>query len=713
MKTLLKIIASVFLIAVLVIAVGGYIFLKKFDLNSYKTTIEQMAYEQTGRKLTIDGNAHLGISLIPTLVLDDISFANAAWSTQPQMLQLESLQIQIAVMPLLQKEIVIKGINLISPKIYLEKSKTGMVNWDFSKAEKVSANRQTLGFAQLEASTAAPDTPLSNSPLPDFIKNISVKQINIQNGFVSYFDAASGQTQEIGLNEVSLNMDSLDSPINAVLNVSYQNQPINATLALGSFNDFFAADTPFAVDVTAQAYNINAAIKGFMQNITADLSYDLNANIYSPAGNFNLPETTLETALKGNLSRITADIKTLNVVNNMITGTITADISSKLPAVTANLTSPFFDLRSIQSSEPLAAGIGIIGTAQASQLVPNTAVPYDLLQKANADLNLNIKRLIVSDAVTADNVKLIAGLKNGILNIKPLELDFGSGSIDLNAVVNANTQSISLTLNSKDVLLQDLHKEFIVSPDSTFGVISGGKTTLNVNLSSQGKTTDQLTQNLKGQSVILVSESEMQTGSLQFLTGNFISQLLSILNIDTSQSSKIKLQCAVIRTDFDKGKAVFPNGIAVQSDKLVMSGNGNVNLINDKIDFSITPSFNANSGITQALSSLIKIEGTTIQPKIRLDDKQALKTIVGVATTGAAAYIGSQTLFSNSTPCYTALAGTSYQNLVPAPSAAEQAAQNIADDTSAAVKASAKAVKQEIKNLGKNAKEIFNLLKGN
>lgn len=710
MKKLFNIIFTAVLTVILIITVGGYIFLKKFDLNSYKTSIEKIVYEQTGRKLTINGNAHLGISLIPTLVLDDISFANAAWGQQPQMLELESLQVQIAVMPLLQKEIVINGINLIAPKIYLEKSAAGPVNWDFSKAEKISFRRQTLGFAQLQISAAASS---SATPLPDFIKNISVRQIRIQNGFVSYFDAASGQTQEIGLNEISLNMDSLDSPINAKLDITYQNQPVTATLVLGSFNDFFAADTPFAIDITAQAYNINADIKGSAMNLTGSPSYDLNANIYNPAGNFNLPETTLETALKGNLSKIAADIKTLNIVNNLITGTITADISSKIPVIAANLKSPSLDLRSLQPSEPLAADFNVISTAHASQLVPDTVIPYNLLQKINADVSLAVKRLTVSDAVSADNVKLAAGLKNGILNIKPLELDFGNGSIDLNAVINANTQSISLTLNSKDVLLQNLHKEFVVSPNSTFGVINGGKTTLNVNLSSQGKTLRQLVQGLKGQSVVLVSESEMQTGSLQFLTGNFLSQLLSVLNIDTKKSSKINLKCAVLRTDFDNGKAVFPNGIAVQSDKLVMSGNGSVNLINDKIKFSITPSFNANSGITEALSSLIKIEGTTMQPKIRLDDKQALKTIVGVATTGAAAYIGSQTLLSNGTPCYTALAGTSYQNLVPAPSAAGQAAQDISRDTSAAVKASTKAVKQEIKNLGKNAKEIFNLIKGN
>jgi len=268
-----------------------------------------------------------------------------------------------------------------------------------------------------------------------------------------------------------------------------------------------------------------------------------------------------------------------------------------------------------------------------------------------------------------------------------------------------------MVLNSKDVLLQDLHKEFIISDKNDFGVLSGGKTMLYANLTSQGKTYRQLVQNLNGQTVIIVSDSKLQTGSLKFTTANLIKQLLSVLKIDTSKSSQMDLQCAVIHSDIANGKAVFPEGVAIQSDKMTLSGDGNINLVNDKIDFSLSPAFSMDAGITQALSSLVKIQGTVDQPKFKLDDKQALKTVVGIATTGGAAYLGSQTLLANSSPCYTALKNTSYQSMVPQPSAAAQAQQNTIENTKAAVKETKAAVKQELKTLEKNAKDIINMFK--
>ena len=713
MMKLLKLFGLLIMVLLIAAFAGGYVFLKNFDLNHYKQDIEKIVYQQTGRQLVINGDAHLGISLLPTLVIDDISLSNAPWASQPQMIKLQSLQIEVAVLPLLQKEIVVNSLKLVEPQIYLETSKSGMTNWDFSKPDSVSAAVSTLGFAQLEKTAAPAPAATSDSPLPDFIKNVSLKNITLQDGQITFIDGAKRKSEKIAVKTLSLSMDSLDSPINAKIDAVYQNQPISAQMTIGSFNNLFAVDTPYAVNLTAQAYNLNAALSGTVLNPTLEPTYELALNLYNPAGNLNLPETTLETALQGNLKHILADIKTLNLANNLITGRMTADLSGVRPFVSANLQSARLDLRSLQTNEPLAFDFSLIKTANASELVPDTPIPYTDMLAVNASASLNIKELIIDNAMTANNINLKAALKDGVLTIAPLSLNFGGGKIDLNAKVNAKTQSLTLDASSKNILLQDLHREFLVSGANDFGVLSGGKTMFNAKLSSQGATLRQLVQNLNGQTVALVSESQMQTGSLQFLTNSFVSQLLSALNIDTKKSSRLDLQCAVVRTDIAGGRAVFPNGIAIQSDKLTLSGNGKINLLNDKLDFSISPSFNSKTGIAQALSSLIKIKGTVNAPQIALDDKQALKTIVGVATTGPAAYIGSKTLFSNGSPCYQALANTGYQSLVPAPSATAQAKQDIVNDTSAALKSSKKAVKKELKNLENNAKQIFNMFKGN
>ena len=709
MLRLFKHLITLVLIIIVGAVIGGWYFMRNFNLNSYKSMIENQVYSMTGREFKINGNAHLGISLIPTLIVEDITLANAAWAEEPNMLTLKKLEIELAILPLLKKQVVINSVDLIEPKIYLEQTKEGMNNWTFTPKNASFYQKQTLAFAQLERQADQVTATATNIPLPDYIQNISLKNITIKDGYLIFNNA--GDKQDLTLKNIDFSMDSLDSPITAEIDAIFQNQPISANLTLGSANTFLAENTPFPIDINAKAFNIKAAINGALFDITKDLAFDVNANIYSPSGNFNLPETTLIGEFKGTPQQITAEIQTLNIANNDIKGTIKANLSQKIPHINAALKSNQIDLRTLQKGMPLAADFSLISSAHAAEYIPNTPIPYEYLHLVNCNLKLVIGKLIIDDAFSASNVDLIATLNNGLLNIKPLKLNFGNGAIDLNATLNAKNQTLTLVLNSKDVLLQDLHKEFIINGKNDFGVLSGGKTTLFSKLTSQGKTYRQLIQNLNGQTIIIVSASKIQTGALQFTTANLVKQLLNVLKIDTSKSSEADLQCAVIRTDIANGKAVFPEGVAIQSNKMTLSGNGNVNLINDKIDFSISPAFNLDTGIAQALSSLIKIQGTVEQPKIKLDDKQALKTVVGIATTGGAAYLGSQALLSNNSPCYSALSGTSYQSMVPQPSAASKAQQNTIDGTKAAYKETKENIKQELKAIEQNAKDIINMFK--
>ena len=97
----LKWLFGILLLLVVAVVVGGYVFLKNFDLNKYKSLAEEIAYKQTGRKLVIAGDASLGISLVPTLVINDISFANPEWAKNPQMAEIGTLELKFSRLPLL------------------------------------------------------------------------------------------------------------------------------------------------------------------------------------------------------------------------------------------------------------------------------------------------------------------------------------------------------------------------------------------------------------------------------------------------------------------------------------------------------------------------------------------------------------------------------------------------------------------------------------
>ena len=72
-----------------------------YDYNKLKPLIAKMVEDVTGRKLSLGGEVNLEIGLMPTLVVTNIALANVPWGSQPQMIEIEKLQAQVRLLPLL------------------------------------------------------------------------------------------------------------------------------------------------------------------------------------------------------------------------------------------------------------------------------------------------------------------------------------------------------------------------------------------------------------------------------------------------------------------------------------------------------------------------------------------------------------------------------------------------------------------------------------
>ena len=715
MKRLVKILGTVIFSLIIIIAIGGYLFVRNFDLNQYKSYVEDIVDKQLGRKLAINGNASVGISLIPTLVVEDVELSNAEWASQPQMAKIRRLEIKLSLLPLLHKQLVIDNVALIAPEVYLETSADGKNNWDFGNAASQATAKTSV--QNQKAAYVANQSAVKQNPATALLAGFAAKNVVVTDGLLQYADAKSGKTTQVAINAFRLAEESMNDDIKASFDVVFDGQTIKGKTVLGSLNALFNSEEPYPFDITATAYGIDLTALGTARDLFGSPTYAAEINVYNPAGNMNAPETTLKTSVVGTLENIEANIAALNIVNNLITGTVKADISGRIPSIDAVLASDKINLQNFSTKNNLAIEQSfLIGTAEASPLVPETKIPYDVLKQVNARLNLNVSKLIVNPGMTAENVSVKADLQNGILNVNPLRLNFGGGDIAGTLVVNADTQSLKLDATSSNILLQNLHEEFQAAGPGDFGVLSGGNTDIKISLSGRGDTYRQLVQSLNGQVIGIVNESVVQTGSVSFLTGNFVSQLLNMMPFMKDSNKKLALNCAVVRADLGGGKAVFPKGIALQSDILKLVSNGSINLVNDKIDFDVRPSAGkiVDTNAVQALSSFIKIKGTLEDPKITLDDKAALKSVVGVALSGPA-YLGSTLVNVDPAPCYTALQGTTYQNKFPAPTAAEKAATDVYNGADEAVDDSVKAVKDTVKGTAKElentAKNILNMFK--
>ncbi|UCE88922.1 MAG: AsmA family protein [Pseudomonadota bacterium] len=138
-------ITGIVTLVVVVLCAGALAFLFSVDLSRYKTDVEAAVSEATGREFTIAGKFEPKLSLRPSLVAKDITFANAAWSKEPRMVHIDRFAIELDLWSLIRGPIVIHDLEIDGARIRLETDAEQGTNWELAadqapeKATEVSA----------------------------------------------------------------------------------------------------------------------------------------------------------------------------------------------------------------------------------------------------------------------------------------------------------------------------------------------------------------------------------------------------------------------------------------------------------------------------------------------------------------------------------------------------------------------------------------------
>ena len=700
---------------ILVAIVGVVIFISQFDLNEYKPAIEKLVYEQTGRKLLLNGDIGVKLSMVPTISVKDVALSNASWAGDKPMVKIKEADVTLGLLPLINKKLEIENVNVISPEINLSVNKEGVGNWVFEKPnqEQQEGEQKVVDEVEQELEEEV------NAAAAPLLAGVVAKKLYISDGSLNYKDLKSGSTTNLKMNTIELASENMDSSIDLKYDVVFNSEAITGSAKADSINTILKNE-PYHVMLGTKAYNVQLKANATLTDLMGDLGFDVDVDAYSPNGNFNLPKTQVNAKVSGTPQVIKAVVNKLDIGGNVVKGNVQADLSGKKPSINADLSSAQINVALFKSTQK-SAYLNIIKTADAASFVPNEKLDVSFLKDFNAQVKFDVKNLILNEDISLKDVKGTAKVQQGVLTLSPFSAVAGDGTINGDLSLNSEGNVLSLKLDGKDVIIQKFLTNLNPQNDSTFGFKSGGETTLFADLKSSGQTYPKLVENLNGQLIVVINKSQLQAGALKYLKGNFLTQLLSALKLQ-AKDPKMSLKCAVLRTDLKDGKADFPKGIVFDSKKMMVVGDGKINLKNDKIDIAIKP-FNGNltdTNIAQAISSLVKVSGTVSNPGIAIDTASVVKNVVGVAVTGPA-YIGSQLLLdADSAPCYTALKGTKFSDMFEAPKGVKAGAQSVYQGTSDLVEGGINlvtgtaggAAKGGADLIGGAAKGMFNLLTG-
>lgn len=664
----LKIISVTVVCLVLLVIIGGYVALTQVDFNRYKGMITEAVYNATGRKLEF-GDIQVKPSFNPRVEVKNVSFSNAKWAENPVMASAESIDVGVAVFPLFAKRIVIDTFQINNAVVNLEEKADGRANWTFEAPngvenevleKKTSFKFELVRSAQAVEVDAVSET--GNGGLNEMLSSLVIKQLAFENVKINYTDK-SEKMRSYDINSLKLDEND-DENIAFGFRVNgglYSGEGVVGALGL------LQAPEGYPVKADVNAMGINVAVTAELFDVLGDMRFDGKVIAKGFFGKDSGYDELADVSAKGDLSKIEAVVNNFTVGGNKITGTATAVLSGKVPVVTAELQSDKIDISTLSKQSKTAWRFSLIREANATTMVSADNILYDVLYGIDAGADVTIAQIVNGNAILVRDLALSAKLNDGVLKVKLLNGKVAEGNAKADMVINAENQSVDVNANITGLNLMNLMKTLKVD-SSAFNFVSGSNTDLSVMLSGKGRTYAAVAESLDGQIVVIVDSSVLHLGNVGMMKGNIISQLFNTLNL-TKGNDDLDLKCAVIRADLKNGLATFPNGIVLNADKFTIVANGDVNLKNDKIGFSVKPFAGklTDTNIAKALSSLVKLGGTLQSPSIGVDSANAIKTIVGVTTSGPV-YLGAQMLLENDgSPCYTALAGTGYETRFPKP----------------------------------------------
>ncbi len=431
----------------------------------------------------------------------------------------------------------------------------------------------------------------------------------------------------------------------------------------GSLVNAFDPELKWPIDLTLEAAGITVRIDGFARDPARFRGLDLNFVVKGQSSSGL--EKILGTAVpigapfdfKGNLKDEAPGVYRfedllLKWEKSSIRGSCKVDASGDRPYVEAGFFSHRLDLRGLskpeQNSDPMEARNET--TEKSKKEVGGngkvfSAEPFDLefLNALNLNFELIAEKVLLPRAAFA-NFHLKATLDDGVLTVDPFKGDMGEGQLDgrIQLVSAEENVRISARLDIHQMNLKRLVEQMELRMEAEGGV------DFNMNIDTRGRSLAETMAALNGSASLVMGKGKIDPEYLNYL-GFFrislISAIADIIDIPGKFEKKTaasEVGCFAMRFDFKDGLADL-SALVLDTPKLLVVGNGNINLAKEQIDIYIKPlpkeGFGA-KGLAEINLSLAELTrpfslgGTLSKPRVSVDTTRTFVTL-GKALGGA------------------------------------------------------------------------------
>lgn len=491
--------------------------------------------ERSGAKLTVRGDA--GLSILPRLSLQLEDTQLELPGEQQPNIAVKQLSVEVFLLPLLSKEVAIKGIQLSGLEVTIPASEATPVSTTAglsdAQLEAFYAERRKALRAAAEAGAgAALGIPLA----------LNIANVVLSDARVILLQAGTAAPQVIEISSLSasdINLDGRQASLKLQLRVAGE-QPTDLELS-----------TQFTVAADQRNATLNA------------LSVTVTGATPTPV----VLQATGTLAIDTQEAQLSLDLSSGEIKG---TGTV-AYRSFQSPQIDAELRLNLLDPALLLLAGPSAASSGAAGDASAGAEDGDTALPLDAIRLADTRADLRVERAVVGPH-TIENLRLRLRAAEGVLKMDTITGTLYGGALDASATLDAHRATAVFSTRGE---LAGLDTVPLLAALEAEPVLSG-LADARWELLSRGNTSNTLVQNLQGPLSLATRNIVLQ----QFGVERMLCQVVAQVNqasLATELPQKTEFQALNVNVQLGEGKARLD---PLQADlaHMTLRGTGSLNL---------------------------------------------------------------------------------------------------------------------------------------
>ncbi len=595
-KKIFKLVAYLVLVLVVFVAAATGVFVATFDANAYKQDLQDLVREQTGRDLQFFGDVGLTIYPVLGMKLGALSFSNAKGFGAQPMVKVNHVSISVDVASLIAFKPEVAQLVLRDLEINLQKNSSGVSNWD----DLLKQESSVVGTDSSSSATAGGE-PIKISG--------AFGGLNIENAALLWKDDQAGVEYRISDLDLTTGRITPDAPFPMQMHVVVQSgDEINVRLDLNSRIQYLIEQNRLQLSQLSLKLDANGSLMPFdpvkLAFGSESMMLDLNANAINMQG---LQLGLNDLLFKGQVN-----------VHDYTQPSVSFKLAAETLDVDALLGTP------PPGSQPAEVDPQPVETGSAEDV--EIKLPMELLRSLQIDGAITIARLKLQN-LWLEQVNLRVNTKNGVIDLKPIQLALYDGNFDgaiqVNAMGNKPEYRIRKILKTVQVgkLLTDFSGEDKIS----------GTMNASVSVATSGEWLSELKKNSTGDMSLKFTDGALKGFNLRYLIDKAKAKLrgeaIPDEDAQTTDFSSLGLTGKINRGVFSS------NDLDLQAPALRVSGAGKANLNNDTVDYLVKAKLvgslkGQQGGSSDELSGLmipVRIKGPFTDPNIDVQLDEMLK----------------------------------------------------------------------------------------